>query len=224
MLAIEDKYYSKEKLVIISKSENYKSQFYNFSKTIFDISFSILGIVLLLPLFLLIALVIRIESRGPVLFKQKRYGKNNKEFIVYKFRTMCNDAEAKKDALRIYNEQDGPAFKITGDPRITKFGLFLRKSSLDELPQLFNILKGEMSIVGPRPLDSKEACQLPAWQLERHRVKPGLTCFWQVETRNTVTFDQWMMQDLRYLREKSIFTDLKLIMKTFGVVIRMTGK
>ncbi len=184
---------------LIEKNE-LRLRLYYFVKRITDITGSLAGIIIFFPAALLISIIIKLESRGPVLYKQKRVGRNNREFVIYKFRSMCLDADCKKKALLPFNEQPGPAFKLKNDPRITKFGRFLRKSSMDELPQFINILKGEMSLVGPRPLDVNEAFYLENWQKERHYVKPGLTCYWQVETRNTVTFDEWMFQDICYIK------------------------
>ena len=188
-------------------------------KRTMDILGSLLGIVAFSPVFVLAALLIRLTSDGPVFFKQLRTGQGGKPFLIYKFRTMVTNAEEMQTELRNDSDQDGPAFKIRNDPRITRIGWLLRKTSLDELPQLWNVLKGEMSLVGPRPLPWYEAQECEPWQQHRLQVKPGLTCIWQVEGRSTVSFVEWMRMDRDYLENRSFWLDVKLILKTFTAVI-----
>ncbi|MEM6560809.1 MAG: sugar transferase [Planctomycetota bacterium] len=175
------------------------------------------------PVMVLVALGIKFTSPGPIFFLQKRSGLGGVPFKIYKFRTMVVDAEAQKAALRAISEQDGPAFKLTHDPRITKFGRFLRVTSLDELPQLFNILKGDMSLVGPRPLPVDEQAGCSRWQAARLDVAPGLTCIWQVEGRSRVSFDEWMRMDLRYLRRRTPLRDVRIILSTIPAVLLRRG-
>ncbi len=189
-----------------------------------DIAGSLCLLLLLSPLMATIAFLIKITSPGPVFFKQTRLGLNGRKFTIYKFRTMVQNAEAAKEDLQFLNEEDGPAFKIESDPRITKFGKFLRKTSLDELPQLFNVLKGEMSLVGPRPPLPEEVDLYQPWQRRRLAMKPGLTCLWQVYARNRVDFNTWMKLDLMYIDNWSYFLDVKLIIKTIPVIFKLTGR
>jgi lipopolysaccharide/colanic/teichoic acid biosynthesis glycosyltransferase len=176
------------------------------------------GLVLLAPLLLLIAVAIKLTSRGPVLFRQLRSGHGNKPFWMIKFRSMVVDAEARKKDLAALNEQDGPAFKIRNDPRTTRLGRFLRRTSLDELPQLWNVLRGDMSLVGPRPLPVAEAQACENWHRRRLDVTPGLTCIWQVRGRSTVTFADWVRMDVEYIRSRSLWQDLKLLVLTVPAV------
>lgn len=192
---------------------------YDFLKRLFDIVFSILTLILLSPVFLIVAILIKIESPGPAFFKQQRVGLNNKTFVMYKFRSMVANAEELKEKLMDQNERVGPMFKIKKDPRVTKIGHFIRMTSIDELPQLINILKGEMSFVGPRPSLRNEVNQFESWMLERLSVKPGLTCYWQVDGRDEIEFEDWMKLDVRYVRERNIWIDIKLIFKTFFVLL-----
>ena len=182
--------------------------------------------IALMPLMLLIALVIYIDDpKGSPIFKQVRVGRNGKHFQFYKFRTMCVDAERKLEELRDQNEKDGPVFKIKEDPRVTRIGRFLRKSSLDELPQLFNILKGDMSIVGPRPALPREVEKYNDYQKQRLYVQPGLTCYWQIQPhRDSLTFDEWMDLDIQYIKERSFLVDWKIIFKTVGAVLKGSGE
>lgn len=182
------------------------------------------GIVLLSPVLLTAAALVRISSPGPILFTQLRHTLGGKPFQIYKFRTMRVGADAEKAQLRHRSEQDGPAFKMTDDPRVTTIGKLLRVTSIDELPQLINVLRGEMSLVGPRPLpcDESEACQ--RWQQSRLDVTPGLTCIWQVSGRSTVTFDDWMRMDRYYIRHRSPWLDVRLVVRTFGAIFRLTGR
>ncbi|MCM1216743.1 MAG: sugar transferase [Lachnospiraceae bacterium] len=196
---------------------------YRIVKRVFDIVASLVGMILLLPIFLLVALAIKIEDRGPVFFVQERNGINGKVFRMYKFRSMCTDAEKMHQSLLDQNELDGPAFKMKNDPRLTKVGKVLRRTSIDELPQLLNILKGEMSVVGPRPLPTYETEQCNAYQRQRMLVKPGLTCYWQCSGRNDIPFDEWVELDLKYIREAGILTDLRIILRTVGSVIGGRG-
>lgn len=176
-----------------------------------------------LPLWALAAAAIKLDSPGPVIFKQKRAGLGNRPFEIYKFRTMHNNAEKLRDQLLHVNEQDGPAFKIKSDPRITRVGALLRKTSLDELPQLVNILRGDMTLVGPRPLPVGESDACASWQKRRLDVTPGLTCIWQVWGRSTVSFAEWVRMDLRYQRLLSPLKDLKILLATVPAVIKQRG-
>ncbi|WP_374044435.1 sugar transferase [uncultured Clostridium sp.] len=191
---------------------------YNLSKKIIDFSLSAVALVILSPLLLIVAILIKLESNGPVIFSQKRVGLNGKEFKMYKFRSMVVNAEELKEKLAKQNEMSGPMFKMKDDPRVTKIGKFIRKTSIDELPQLINILKGDMSLVGPRPSLPKEVAEFEPWMLERLNVKPGLTCYWQVSGRNNIDFIEWMKLDLKYVKDRSFLLDLKLIIKTFSVL------
>lgn len=181
------------------------------SKSIIDYTTAALAVLFLSPLLLLICLAIKLTSKGPVLFTQTRCGLNGRHFTLYKFRTMVANAEELQKKLSAENEMDGPVFKIKNDPRITSIGHFLRKTSLDELPQLFNILKGEMSLVGPRPPLPSEVEQYHLWQRRKLSMKPGLTCIWQVSGRNDVSFEKWMQMDLEYIDNWSLLLDFKLL-------------
>ena len=190
-----------------------------------DIVLSVLALAVLWPFLLIIALVIVIDSPGASpIFAQTRVGRDGKEFTFYKFRSMIPHAEEKLDALLPENEMHGPVFKIRDDPRITRVGRFLRRCSLDELPQLFNVLMGDMSIVGPRPALPREVAQYDAYAMQRLIVSPGLTCYWQIQpNRNQLSFDEWLELDLKYIRERSLLTDWKIIFKTFAAIIGMNG-
>lgn len=196
---------------------------YRFIKRLFDIFFSATALVIMSPIFLITALAIAVEDGTPIIYRQKRNGINGTVFCMYKFRSMCKDAEKIHKTLLNQNELDGPAFKMKDDPRVTKVGHFIRKTSIDELPQLVNILKGEMSLVGPRPLPTYETEQCSEYQKQRMMVKPGLTCYWQCSGRNDISFAEWMEMDLRYIRESSFLIDIKIIIKTFGSVIDGKG-
>ena len=176
-------------------------------------------LIVTLPITLIVAVLIKIEDGGSVFFSQTRVGKHGAEFKMYKFRSMRPDAEKIKKELMNQNEMSGPMFKMKNDPRITKIGHFIRKTSIDELPQLLNILKGEMSIVGPRPSLPHEVKEFEPWMLERLDVKPGLTCFWQVGGRNAIDFENWMKLDVKYVRERNLLLDIKLIFMTFKVFL-----
>lgn len=195
-----------------------KGSFYGLSKRIFDFSASLLGLVVLSPLMIITYLAIRLESAGKGVFSQIRVGLNGEEFKMYKFRSMVKNAEVIKDKLKNQNEMSGPMFKIKDDPRITKVGKFIRRTSIDELPQLFNIIKGDMSLVGPRPSLPKEVKEFEPWMRKRLNVKPGLTCYWQVSGRSNIDFEEWMNLDIKYVNERSFLLDLKLIFKTFLVL------
>ena len=191
-----------------------------------DIVLSFLALVVLSPVMLVIALAIVIDdpSAGPI-FSQTRVGRGGKTFTLYKFRSMCPNAEAKLDALLAQNEMDGPAFKMKEDPRITRVGRFIRKTGLDELPQLWNILKGDMSIVGPRPPLPREVEQYNDYELQRLYITPGLSCYWQIEpNRNDLSFDEWVDLDIKYIRERSFLVDWKIIFKTFRVCLMGHGR
>lgn len=191
---------------------------YYFFKRTMDILCSLTGLILLAPLFLIVGILIKFESKGPVFFAQERIGRHGNTFKMYKFRSMVVNAEELKEKLHCKNEMSGPMFKMKDDPRITKLGKFIRKTSIDELPQLFNVLKGEMSLVGPRPSLPKEVEKFENWMMTRLEVKPGLTCYWQVSGRNDIDFEDWMKLDVRYVKERSTLVDIKLILKTFFVL------
>ena len=177
-----------------------------------------------LPFFLTIAFLIKIDSKGPIFFKQVRVGLNGRKFYCYKFRSMVVDAEKLLDKLKAHNEQGGPVFKIKKDPRVTRTGRFLRKTSLDELPQFMNVLLGQMSVVGPRPPLPSEVQEYERWQRRRLSVKPGITCTWQVSGRNDIPFDEWMKLDIAYIQTWSLRNDLKIIFQTIKVVLIGDGQ
>ena len=191
-----------------------------------DIVLSVLALLILWPWMLLIAIIIVIDSPGASpIFAQERVGRDGKKFIFYKFRSMKPNAEAELDDLLDQNEMDGPVFKIKKDPRITRVGRFIRRASIDELPQLWNVLRGEMSIVGPRPSLVREAEQYDDYARQRLYVTPGLTCYWQIQpNRNDMSFDEWVELDLKYIRERSFLVDWKIIFKTFGAMFGMNGR
>jgi exopolysaccharide biosynthesis polyprenyl glycosylphosphotransferase len=193
-------------------------------KKIMDICLSIFLIITLSPVLLAIAILIKMTSPGPVVFKQSRVGLRGRQFGLYKFRTMIVNAEKLKKELEADNEADGPVFKIKDDPRVTKIGKFLRKTGLDELPQLFNVLRGEMSLIGPRPPLPSETLQYKRWQLRRLSVKPGLSCFWQIKPdRNNIKFEKWMELDLAYIDNWSLRLDFIILLKTIKTVFQRTG-
>ena len=198
---------------------------YRFVKRVFDFVFSAAVIVLLSWLFVIIAIVIKADDpKGPVFFKQKRVGKNGSEFEMLKFRSMCVDAEEKLAELKELNEKTGPVFKIADDPRITRVGKWLRKLSLDELPQFINVLRSDMSVVGPRPALPNEVATYNDYQRQRLLVKPGMTCYWQTRrNRDSITFDEWVDLDLLYIKKCSAWSDFKLIVQTVGVVLTAQG-
>lgn len=187
---------------------------YSIIKRLVDIVGAFTGIIILSPLLIIVAMLIKLDSKGNAIFSQVRVGYKGKEFKIYKFRTMVEDAEELKKGLENKNEMTGPMFKIKDDPRITKIGKIIRKTSIDELPQLLNILRGDMSIVGPRPSLPSEVKGFNTWMLKRFEVKPGLTCYWQVSGRNNITFNDWMKLDIKYVEERNLFIDIKLILKT----------
>jgi exopolysaccharide biosynthesis polyprenyl glycosylphosphotransferase len=193
-------------------------------KKIMDISISFLMIICLSPVLLVISILIKLTSKGPVVFKQSRVGLRGRQFSLFKFRTMIVDAEKLKKELEAENEADGPVFKIKDDPRVTKIGKFLRRTGLDELPQLFNVLKGEMSLIGPRPPLPNETIQYKRWQLRRLSVKPGLSCFWQIKPdRNNIKFEKWMELDLAYIDNWSLRLDFIILLKTIRTVFQRSG-
>lgn len=192
-------------------------------KRFFDICLSTAALVVLSPLLLVIAILIYLEDKGPVIYSQTRVGKDGRAFKLYKFRSMCVDADERLRDLQKLNERDGPVFKIRDDPRVTKVGKFIRKTCIDELPQLVNIIKGDMSIVGPRPPLPNEVEQYNSYQKQRLLVVPGLTCYWQIQKGEETTFDEWVELDLKYIKERSILLDFRLILLTFKVILSGKG-
>jgi exopolysaccharide biosynthesis polyprenyl glycosylphosphotransferase len=190
---------------------------------IFDFLGSAILILILSPVFLLVTLAIHLDSRGPAIYRQVRCGVNGRRFTFYKFRSMVEGAEMRKDDLLAYNLMAGPVFKMKNDPRVTRVGRFLRKTSLDELPQLFNVLRGDMSFVGPRPPMPEEVEKYEGWQRRRLSMKPGITGLWQVSGRNQIDFHQWMKLDLEYIDNWSIWLDFKILMRTILVVLLGKG-
>ncbi|MNO37739.1 putative undecaprenyl-phosphate N-acetylgalactosaminyl 1-phosphate transferase [compost metagenome] len=204
------------KLYMLHAKEGKKdTEFYLVMKRIIDIFFSAFGLLLLLPLFAVVAILIKLEDpKGKVFFRQNRVGKDEKQFPMYKFRSMVSNAEELKEHLLAYNEVSGAMFKIKNDPRITQIGRFLRKTSIDELPQLWNVLLGHMSLVGPRPPLPEEVAQYTEYDKQRLTVTPGCTGYWQVNARNSVGFDEMVQLDLTYIHIRSTRLDLKIIAKT----------
>ena len=197
----------------------YAKEWQLFAKRMVDIFVSSTALILFLPLMATVAALIKLTSKGPIFFKQTRVGLKGRKFTLYKFRSMVVDAEERKKELLDKNEMDGPVFKIKKDPRITPIGYFIRKTSIDELPQFINVLKGDMSIVGPRPPLVSEVEEYEIWQRRRLSLKPGITCIWQVSGRNKLSFDQWMKMDLEYIDKWSLWLDFKILFKTLFVVL-----
>lgn len=189
----------------------------------FDIVSSLCGMIVLSPVFMATAVAIKLEDGGPVVFSQYRIGKDGVPFKMYKFRSMCLNAEEKLNELAEQNEADGPVFKIKDDPRITKVGRFIRKFSIDELMQLLNVFKGDMSVVGPRPALPNEVEEYDDFAKQRLLVKPGLSCYWQISGRSNIGFEEWMALDVKYIDEMSAWTDLKIILLTIPAVLKGEG-
>ncbi|MCL4364045.1 sugar transferase [Patescibacteria group bacterium] len=179
-------------------------------------------LILFLPFFVLLFLIVKLTSKGSFLFKQKRLGKDKKPFYIYKIRTMVIDAENKKSGLKDKNEADGPVFKIRNDPRYTKFGCFLAHSGLDELPQLWNIVRGEMAFVGPRPFPIEESSKIPEKYQQRFTVLPGISSLWVIGGTDHKNFDRWMELDLEYIEKKSLWYDIKITAQTVSILLKLT--
>jgi lipopolysaccharide/colanic/teichoic acid biosynthesis glycosyltransferase len=192
-------------------------------KRVVDLVGASVGLVVCAPVLVGVGLAVKISSRGPLIFTQQRAGLGGRPFTMYKFRTMVADAEKQLERLRRLNEQDGAAFKMRNDPRVTRVGRFLRKMSLDELPQLWNVLKGDMTLVGPRPLPSQQSQLCAQWQRRRLDVTPGLTCIWQVKGRSQVKFDDWVRMDMCYIRQRTFWQDMKILLQTTPAVLKGRG-
>jgi len=211
--------------IVVLRSRHWQNRFWTGCKRILDIVGSFVVIVLLIPLLLLLALVVKLTSPGPIFYAWKVAGKNGEPFTGYKFRSMVVDADQLKSALLVKNEMIGPVFKLTRDPRITPAGAWMRRYSLDELPQLYSVLIGDMSFVGPRPPLVTEYEQFTEYQKQKLSVKPGITCLWQVSGRNKVNnFDEWVRLDLEYIRNWTPWLDISILFRTVTVVVSGSGK
>ena len=199
-----------------------KSLLYKFIKRLFDIIASGLGLIILSPIFLITAIAIKLEDGGPVIYSGQRWGKDFKYFPMHKFRSMCVNADKMVSQVVNSDNINGMAFKIVDDPRMTKMGKFMRKTSIDELPQLWNVFKGQMSLVGPRPIQTTREDGDP-YEMQRWCVKPGITCIWQIDGRSEVEWDEWVEMDLQYISEMSVWTDLKLLFGTVAAVLHKGG-
>lgn len=213
----------KDHRIYVDKKRIEKRKIYYFLKRIFDILLSAVGLIIGSVIFLLVTIAIKKEDNGPVIYKQRRIGKDGKEFSMYKFRSMCIDADEKLAALKEQNEVEGAMFKIKDDPRITKVGKFIRKTSIDELPQLYNVLRGDMSIVGPRPPLPSEVAEYTEYDMQRLWVIPGCTGLWQATVRNTVGFDEMVQLDLEYIQKSSLWYDFYIILLTVKMLISPKG-
>jgi exopolysaccharide biosynthesis polyprenyl glycosylphosphotransferase len=213
-----------EGLPVLSLDPSAVSNGYLFMKRAIDIVVSAVLLGMFSPLLLLVAIRIKLDSPGPLLFVQKRVGMNKRTISILKFRTMRVNSEAMQPALECRNEAGGPVFKIRDDPRVTTFGRILRQTSIDELPQLLNVLVGHMSLVGPRPLPLRDVEGFRRdWQRRRFSVRPGITCLWQVSGRSAISFDQWMEMDMQYIDTRNLLLDFKILARTVPAVLRRTG-
>jgi len=196
---------------------------YPYWKRIMDLFGSSMALILIAPFLLIVMAIMKIMDPGPIFFSQLRTGSGGRPFPMYKLRSMVMDAEAKQQALMKHNERSGPAFKMTHDPRITPIGRFIRKWSIDEIPQLFNVWKGDMSLVGPRPLPVREDNEMDQWHMMRRNIKPGITCYWQIADRDNIDFNEWIRLDIKYMRNISLWTDIKIIVMTIPAVLSNRG-
>ena len=209
---------------LITLHESYRSRNSVLVKRLLDVLVSLCALLVLTPLYVVIAAAIKVSSPGPIFFKQERVGLGKRRFKIYKFRTMVEDAEKRMHEVAHLNESAGPTFKLTRDPRITRIGQLLRRTSLDEVPQFINVLIGEMSLVGPRPLPVRDYDGFSEdWYRRRFSVKPGITCLWQIMGRSSITFDRWMELDINYIDSWSLWLDLKILLRTIPVVLRGSG-
>ena len=212
------------KIPILNMETVLQDQQQLFAKRLFDITLTTLAIPVLFPLFMLIAIIIKLDSPGPVFFIQKRVGLRKHVFPMFKFRSMCQNAEEKLKKIEHFNEAEGPIFKMTNDPRVTKVGKILRKTSLDEFPQLINVLRGEMSLVGPRPMSIRDVDLFERGiQRKRFSVQPGITCLWQISGRSNLPFEKWLELDLQYIDNWSFWYDVKILFKTIPAVLNSKG-
>jgi exopolysaccharide biosynthesis polyprenyl glycosylphosphotransferase len=194
-----------------------------YGKRLLDVLTSSLALIVLLPFLPIVALLIRLSSPGPIFYRSIRLGKNGRPFIFYKFRSMVVDAHENRTYLLAMNEVDGPVFKISNDPRVTSIGKWLRRTSIDELPQFFNVLLGDMTLVGPRPPIPEEVEKYEPWQRHRLDVKPGITCLWQISGRSKLGFNEWMRLDLQYIQHRSFRMDMKILLRTIPAVLSRDG-
>lgn len=215
--------YIYENEVVLPHTEPKTRRGYLAVKRIMDIVLAVAALVVLAPIMLIVAIIIKLDSEGPVVFKQTRIGKDGREFTFYKFRSMRVNADYEKAYLWDKNEKGTIIFKIKDDPRITRVGKFIRRTSIDELPQLINILKSDMTIIGPRPPLPDEVKKYNAYQMGRLSVKGGLTCYWQISGRSRLSFDEWIELDHKYIEEMNIWTDIKIVFKTVKAVIKGDG-
>ena len=214
-----------DEIASLEMSPLWKQWFFVMIKRALDIALSVFLLMLLLPLFVVLAVLVKLTSPGPLFYTWRVVGKDGRRFNGYKFRSMCGNADELKRQFEHLNEMEGPVFKLTDDPRVTKLGAWMRRHSLDELPQLYSVLKGDMSLVGPRPPLFTEYKSFTEYQRQKVAVKPGITCLWQVNGRNNVrSFDQWVELDLKYIREWSPLLDFRILCKTFIAVLAGTGK
>ena len=209
---------SKNNKIILNKDEVEKHYFYRFTKRFFDILASLIGLIILSPVFLIVAIAIKVDDGGPIFYNQERIGKNGKEFKMYKFRSMKVNADQELEKLIHKNEVDGAMFKMKDDPRITRVGKFIRKTSIDEFPQLLNVLLGQMSIVGPRPPLPREVKMYTDYDWQRLYVRPGCTGLWQVTVRNSVGFHEMVNIDLEYIQKRGFWLDIKIMFKTIKII------
>jgi exopolysaccharide biosynthesis polyprenyl glycosylphosphotransferase len=200
-----------------------QSYYLRSGKRMIDVVGALLSLIVLSPLMALVAIVIKLESRGPVLYRSTRIGKDGRPFTFLKFRSMVDGADQHRDTLSHLNEMDGPTFKICRDPRVTRIGRFLRATSVDEIPQFLNVLRGEMSLVGPRPPIPEEVAQYEPWQYRRLDVRPGITCLWQISGRSTLSFKEWMRLDLEYIKHQSFWLDMRILLRTIPAVLSREG-
>jgi exopolysaccharide biosynthesis polyprenyl glycosylphosphotransferase len=208
--------------IVIAEAQR-NGLYLKYGKRLLDVIGSFVGLVLFSPVILLFAILIKLDSAGPVFYKAKRLGTGGRPFDFFKMRSMYTGADSSRSSLLHLNQVSGPVFKLFNDPRITRVGKFLRKTSIDELPQLYNVLRGDMSLVGPRPPIPEEVEKYEPWQLRRLSLKPGITCLWQISGRSRLGFDEWMRLDMEYINNQSFWMDMKILLRTIPAVVLREG-